>query len=399
MSFLHKEEDKRIDCWSIMTEISVDRLLALVSEVYENRGGLENQRSALKTKTAMSIRRRLVSDLSAGAVIPPIVIGILADKDEYDNLVQCKDQKSLLAIVEALAGEKISIIDGMQRTTAFLEATRTTPSVAEHAQRVEFWVAEKLNSLIYRMLVLNTGQVPWEIERQLETIYSQLLSKIRADIGSDAEIFAKNENRRRREAAQFQGAVIVRLFLHFSVRKIEFDVKDKVAEDFARLDAIEASSHANFIDLFIRALKLAVELDVQFARFNEASENQETEIDQGRVRFSTGKDIFQSFPALVGFFVAIAIELFDEPGFEINWDAVEDKMSGIESSLGSLIDNLVSKSDVEIAEFLELGTLNERLAIKTTQVGRFERELFRNAFKSAIANGQRLPSLAPCWVA
>ncbi len=71
-----------------------------------------------------------------------------------------------------------SIIDGMQRTTALQEAK---DSFGENQLniRVEFWIADKLNSLIYRMLVLNTGQVPWEMARQLETIYSQLLKSIK----------------------------------------------------------------------------------------------------------------------------------------------------------------------------------------------------------------------------
>ena len=52
-----------------------------------------------------------------------------------------------------------------------LEALEEDELAAEREVREEFWVAEKVNSLIYRMLVLNTGQVPWETGRQLETVY------------------------------------------------------------------------------------------------------------------------------------------------------------------------------------------------------------------------------------
>ena len=52
--------DKRIDCYSVMTEMKVSDFLAIVEKSYENRGGIEGQRSPLKTKTALTIRKRMV---------------------------------------------------------------------------------------------------------------------------------------------------------------------------------------------------------------------------------------------------------------------------------------------------------------------------------------------------
>lgn len=63
---------------------------------------------------------------------------------------------------------ELCIIDGMQRTQAMLDAGENFLS---REIRVELWLSESLNKLIYRMLVLNTGQVPWTMQRQLEVVY------------------------------------------------------------------------------------------------------------------------------------------------------------------------------------------------------------------------------------
>lgn len=68
ISMFHKLHDDRIICTSIMTAMPIKRYIELVSRVYENKGGLPNQRAPLKTKTAMTIRKRMVLDIHNGAV-------------------------------------------------------------------------------------------------------------------------------------------------------------------------------------------------------------------------------------------------------------------------------------------------------------------------------------------
>lgn len=386
-SILH---DERVDCYSIMTEMEIADFLRLVTDVYKERGGIEGQRAPLKTKTGISIRSRLVNDLVDGAVIPPIVIGVQATEVLLEAITKPAKDDSLLEQIVALEAASLSIIDGMQRTTALLEAVGQKPALGKDRLRVEFWVSQNLNSLIYRMLVLNTGQVPWEISRQLETIYSQLLSIIKDELGPDAEIFTLNEERRRSEGGQYQASTVIRLFLAFSSRKPEFDLKDKVAEDFARMDAIEASSHREFLDYFIRTLKLAAKLDKLFSRSSAAPA-------ASKDRIADGKELFQSFPALTGFFVAVAVKIFDEPGFDIDWKQAAEKLQDVEAAITGLINSQAGSTQVQIDEFLQLETLNLRLAQRSGQVGRFERDLFVRSFTFMIEKAARLKDMAPAW--
>ncbi|MCE0188183.1 hypothetical protein LVT77_26270 [Klebsiella pneumoniae] len=164
--FISKIQDTRVDCWSALVEFDVNDYLMLAEKAYVNRGGIRHQREALKTTTAKRIRTRLVEDLRRGAVIPPLVIGIVADDDDWqsiDTIVESDQVKELLKKYY----EDLSIIDGMQRTTALKEALALDGEVASHAIRVEAWIAKGTESLIYRMLVLNTGQVPWNLKQQL----------------------------------------------------------------------------------------------------------------------------------------------------------------------------------------------------------------------------------------
>ena len=133
------------------------------------------------------------------------------------------------------------------------------------------------------------------------------------------------------------------------------------------------------------------QIDRQFSRVNRNSEESE--------RLKSGKDIFSSFPAMAGFFSAVSIEIFDEPGFKINWDTASQKNDRIVRSLMSLVMRMESMSEDKLFEFIQLQLLEERLSQRSGQVGRFERELFRRAFASMIRNAERLESLEPCWMA
>lgn len=94
--------------------------------------------------------------------------------------------------------EDLSLIDGMQRTTAMVEAAKTS-NLSDYEIRLEFWLAKNINNLIYRMLVLNSGQVPWDVRRQLETVFGSVLKQIQLE-NADISIFTIDETRRRRNA-------------------------------------------------------------------------------------------------------------------------------------------------------------------------------------------------------
>ncbi|NKW62102.1 hypothetical protein GS931_20160 [Rhodococcus hoagii] len=72
----------------------------------------------------------MVSDLRLGAVLPPVVIGAVISNEEFKQM----PIDSATSITEALpAGSTptLSIIDGMQRTAAIIEAVKEDSTVAQ----------------------------------------------------------------------------------------------------------------------------------------------------------------------------------------------------------------------------------------------------------------------------
>ena len=120
-----------------MTTMTTQEYLDLVGQAYENRGGIDFQREKLRTTSAIRIRRRMVADIVQGAVLPPVVVGAVLSQDSFSK-VGGLTAKEVVPMVRRQEADRISIIDGMQRTTALREAMGSDAVVGERPMRVEF---------------------------------------------------------------------------------------------------------------------------------------------------------------------------------------------------------------------------------------------------------------------
>ena len=386
-------EDKRSDCLSALISTTVKTYLSFAETVYKNKGGIKGQRAPLKTKTGQRIRNRMVEDIKKGTILPPIVVGAVLDINEFEKAKSFTTNEQFESFFNNMPEDKLSIIDGMQRTTAILDASLDS-DVSQNPVRVEFWLAKNVNSLIYRMLVLNTGQVPWDMQRQLQTVYEPILSEVKKVI-KDIDVFLVDDINRRSQPGQYRGSKLVEFFLTFSSRKVKLDLKEKVAEDFARLDAIEATSHPTFIPYFIDSLNLMKRIDQQFGRSIQSDSTPDYE---GKIK--SGKDIFTSAPAGIGFMVACAVMLYGHPGFSLKPEEDSEKsLNKIKASVESLVRKLEGMSPEKVFDFLDLSGLNERLSRKSGKVGEFERDFYFKAFSAMFEHSDALETMEPCWAA
>lgn len=387
-------QDRKSGCISIMATVPLATYLSLVEAAYADTGGIDGQRAPIKSKTGLKIRSRLVEDIKQGAVIPPIVIGVVCSQIDYSDLEAMGES---MEIVQAIEGRNldVSIIDGMQRTTALLESGIASSNDSE--VRVEIWLAHKVESLIYRMLVLNTGQVPWDLKRQLDTLYRPLLKKVETAI-PNARIIALEATSRRSGAGDYKSTRIVELFLAFTSRSIDVDVKDKVAEEFARVDITEAAANDEYFPLFVQALQLMISLDQQFDRIGRNL----IERDE-HTRIKSGRDIFTSSPGSVGFIVAVAERLFGGPGFDYTLPDAKEQLIQVSAIINKVVNYMACLSDDGLFDFLDFDTLNRILSTgKTSRIGEQERARYKNAFGKLIEQSDRVinqGSMAPCWLA
>lgn len=379
-------KDSRVNCYSVMTTVPVDTYLELVDHAYANRGGIEGQREPLRTTSALRIRRRMVEDIAAGAVLPPVVIGIVLPRSQFRSLA-IRVQGDVDRLLSSIDAERISIIDGMQRSTAIREAYPELRA-RKYEVRVEFWISDKINSLLYRMLVLNTGQVPWNLRRQVEVIFSSITKQIEESV-DNISIVRADDGRRRNKGGVFQANQLIELFLVFGARKEKIDVRKELSDEYTRLDLIEATSEGGFTDRFCEVLSLLVDLDIAFDAFKP---------DGADTRFQKGRDLFSSQPACVGFVTAIALEVYGRPGVEISQTESDARWQRLEKACRTLISRVRRMRLPTIETFLQFNTLNETIQrSKSGGVGDFEREFFLKAFQVMIEDRFKVETMAPCW--
>ncbi|PNO60136.1 hypothetical protein [Aeromonas caviae] len=377
--------DQRTGCYSAMCNLKVNEYLALVDNAYANKGGIKNQRTPLKTRSAIRIREQMISDICDGAVLPPLVIGILLPLGGFEILERIENPQNIIEIISDFDRSTISIIDGMQRTTALFEASQIK-NIDNNPIRVEFWFSNNIYTFIYRMLVLNTGQVPWDIKRQLETIHDPLLSKIEAEI-PDFKIIKADANERRSDASEHQASRIIEMFFSFTTRKVNTDIKEQVAADFARLDIIDATSVSDNADIFLIALKTLDLVDRAFSMGGMSTNG----------KFTSGKMIFSSLPACIGFITAIAQLVWGKPGFDKSQEMARETLNKIHDNIKIFHDQTIILTPDELNDYLCLDELNDRISRKSGKIGEFEREFFLKAFIVMLEEAPSIPKMDSCW--
>ncbi len=368
-------KDKRANCYSIMVHTSIEEYLEKVRSSFEEQGGIQGQREPLKTITAKRIRERMVADLEEGGILPPIVLGVILNENEFKDLENLENKESFDKILGSKDGEDIFIIDGMQRTTALKEAVKKNPGIKQQFIRVEYWLAAQSNAMTYRMLVLNTGQVPWNLRRQIEVVFKPIIKGLQQS-NHNIEIIEVDDSRRKTRAGQFKASVVVELFLVFGSRKEKIDLHKEVADEFTRQDFIESTSRPEFTEEFYRVIDY-------LSRF---------EIALGKQNF------FKSLPAsYIGFVTAIALYTMGRPGGDYSREKREKQWKTLEKNIEPFIDKIRKLSGEERKEFV-CGDMLSKLTGKSSATKGYEnRQFFKEAFTTLIEEKFEVDSMEVCW--
>lgn len=195
MRIIAIDEDNRSNCISVLTEMLLEEYKRLAFDSFSANGNFEGQRGVItKSAAAARIRKRMQDDFCRGTIFPQVVLGIQSSKDFMNELTVGGDYESS----EIFRNCTISIIDGMQRSNIYFKNYKGNE---KRKIRVEFWISNNSEKLLYRMLVLNTGQTPWNTRRQIEVIYGNLsksieqrLYEIYPELKEKIELYAMQNN-------------------------------------------------------------------------------------------------------------------------------------------------------------------------------------------------------------
>jgi len=351
------QQDKNLKCYSILTVVRIHYFIEFVNPIHEEKGNIDEQREVLQTRSAKIIRNQMVEDLKKGGILPPIVLGSICKEeiDENNFYMFIKNNNDII------------ILDGMQRIQALKDAAKN--SDINHDLRVEFWFAQDEETLVYRMLVLNSGQIPWGIDKQLAVVFKPILQKLEKTI-YNLEYLIKNK--------KYKQAEIVELFLSFTSRKVRIDKRQQLAEYHAALDIMslirEKSGH--IIDKFENILKLMIEIDELFSKIEN-------------------RYVFNNQTVRIGFMVACAEKTFGLLGSNTQKDheLVENDFGKIISKLSDIILQVSSQDIDERRYFLRLDILEEKLRSIPKEK---HRQAFLDGFK-VIFSEDEINSFGVCW--
>lgn len=377
--------DRRINGLSISATTTVADYINWFQE-FGRKNTLEDQRPVLKSRTANMIRNRLIKDLEQGAVIPPIVLGFTTNSKVEDVKIDDAEMIVTSHINDA------SVIDGMQRTAALQKAFEQNSNIGTYKLQLSIWITQDAISLIYRMLVLNTGQSPWDVKRQMEVMYKPLVEECKQTI-EGIVINTKNDSSRRSDGGEYQASSIVELFLVFSNRKEIVNTSEKLADDFARLDVTQLAGDRESSELFYHCIKLLFLLDIAISRYKG---NRDTQIESDK--YIKGMDLFTNMPAKVGFVVAFAQNIMGRNGTLRTIQEQRDRFSNQEQSFKSLCTRIGTMDQQTLCNFLSFDLLNEKIeSLSKKKIGDEQRRFFRTAFDTLFESKCDVENFQVLW--
>lgn len=378
-------KDLRVNGFSISTVITIAEYLQWFIE-FGLPNKLDEQRPVMKTRSANMIRNRLIDDLQKGAVIPPIVLGFtndnINDDVNNDNIVEILNHHISQA----------TVIDGMQRSEALRRAYEEKREIGANLLRLEIWIAPNAISLIYRMLVLNTGQTPWDVKRQMEVVYKPLVEECEREI-KGIVINRKNDKTRRRNGGEYTANSVVELFLAFSSKKEIINTADKLADDFTRLDVTKMTSSPERSNMFYKCMGMLYNFDKAISRY-DGTNDEKMEGD----KVTSGMDLFTQMPAKIGFIVALAQSILGRAGT----DRTSEDQNNIINKIASKFDAFRSKIEAmnkdELGDFLSFGILNDALkALSIKKIGDEQRHFFTVGFEALVRSGFEADNMELVW--
>lgn len=375
MKLIDAMNDKSLKCFSIMLRMNSQEYMMLIADAYSENGAIDGQRKPLTSRTGKRIREAMKSDIKKGTVLPPLVIGCVISNEKFLEFEATYDVDGIndALITEIIAQNSLSIIDGVQRTTALKEILDDAGEDTNDL-RVELWITNSCNSLIYRMLVLNTGQISWNLKKQLEVVFNHVKEQIEQTI--PITIYVSNDNQRSTGPGTYQVSHLVELYIAFTTRSEDFDLNEKVAEKFATLDVTDLTSKFDHLDLFIKILGELVNIDKTFT-------------DE-----KIGKRLFGDHYARLGFVIACAREIFGRTGVTKGVPEVIASYDNINLNINEYVKKISKMSNEELKEFTDVETLLEIIA------GKRKGELidfYTRAFLVLVEEQFEIESMEVCW--
>ncbi len=240
----------------------------LVNEYFDLIGENYNKFQFQRKKETHKGYKRLKEDLKEGALIPSITLAIEPSIAQgLVSIIENEDKKGLISKIEDVK-DNIYILDGLQRTHKIKELLDAKIEFKQNQKLLlEIWVEPNISHLVYRLIVLNSGQKPMSMRHQIELLFTTMRVTLSNKI-SGLEVIVENEESKRKGAKQFPFDRLVTAYYSFLMKTPEVDKASIVSEKLLEekiMDESEAYLSESFTS-FTNYLKKYTELDAQLFR-------------------------------------------------------------------------------------------------------------------------------------
>ncbi|CCP01918.1 hypothetical protein BN439_0829 [Erwinia amylovora Ea644] len=369
-----KTKDLKSGTHVIYCQASLDKYLDIVGEQF---GDFHLQRKRESHKAY----KRLKDDIVEGALLPSITLSVkhhLVSEilSEVDNL---KEEKlsSLLS-----RNDVVDILDGLQRTYIISDLKKSGVTFKEGQKLLlEYWLEPDLGKLIYRMIVLNSGQKAMSMRHQIELLFMSLQETISSGLPG-VEIIKEKDAKRRTQPNKYHLSNIISSYNAFVTSSHENDKENLVAQrliDEGAFDSSEDELTNQFGD-FMHYLNKFIELDSKcWAIYSNSNNDNDQPSELGDAQNWLGSE-----NVMMSLFSAISHSLKTKRKDRV--DKAFEKL--FESVTSGNTDPLC----LEVFNEIKIGFL-----YKKANMGFITRKLINTGFKEYFRDSGDT-SLSDCWM-
>lgn len=245
---LGRAKDMKSDTDVVYCQVSPEKYLKIVGDDFQD---FELQRKKENHKSY----DRLKKDIEEGALLPSITLAV--KHDLVADIVRDIDNTQKLESSLSAENSVVDILDGLQRTY-ILKELKENGVVFKEGQTLllEYWLESDLKNIVYRMIVLNSGQKAMSMRHQIDLLFATTKQTIQENV-KGIELFTEREGTRRTSANKYPLNNIAAAYYSFLKGSPEQDSENIVNDQIRNNEIFESSKEKinEDFDTFLDILK------------------------------------------------------------------------------------------------------------------------------------------------
>lgn len=362
ITVISKTKDLRTGTNVIYCHADIETYLNIIGENFDE---FEIQRKRVQHKAY----GRMKQDIMAGTLLPTITLAV--KKDNIPAILEDIQNNSRIEELLKTTGS-VNILDGLQRTHILSDIRKEGHDFPEDQKiLLEFWLEGNVNNLIYRIIVLNSGQKPMSMRHQIELLFSTTKENLKEKI-PEIEIITERDEARRTKPGKYPLERLAISYYAYISKSTEIDKENIIAQKLIEENILEGGEEAlgEKFQKYTNYLKKYYELDCEIYK-------------------TYGTDActwFGSENVMISFFSAIS-------DFSIN----DEREERVNKALNSLVGRLrQGKIEDDVIGYNNYQKSVQGLNSRKTNVGYATRKLLSTVFKEFYREeGEK--SLSELW--